>query len=494
MSSTGGLAAGQVMEHLTALDAAVSGLLDADLSGVSDSDVVLIMQQLEKSLRRAGSVSLRLIVESVERSLPATLGYNSPNKLLIAVLRVSAADASARVASARDLGLLHTTSGEQMEAALPETAAAQRDGDIGADHARAVRKIMRKIPLAVDNADVALAESILAQCARGGTPEDVESAGHRLLAHLNPDGNLGDDRDRSRRRGVSLGRQDSELMSKISGELDPTARALLDPILAKWARPGMNNPDDPESPCGDAENPSIDREALVAAAARDNRTAAQRNHDALSAMFRVMLESGILGQHRGLPVTAIITMTLDQLEKAAGGVATTATGGLLPVDDALKLAERAHPVLVLFDHDGRPLHLGRRRRVASADQRLALIAAEGGCTRPGCATPASMCAVHHVQEWRKGGHTDIDSLTLVCDACHAQVHDGPAGWATTSAPPGDTYAGRTEWIPPPHIDPDRRPRINHRHHAGELIGRACRKARDRARAGDRVPLAEDGVP
>jgi hypothetical protein len=47
----------------------------------------------------------------------------------------------------------------------------------------------------------------------------------------------------------------------------------------------------------------------------------------------------------------IITVTLDRLEKAAGGVTTTATGGLLPLGDALKLAERAHPVLGLFDHD-----------------------------------------------------------------------------------------------------------------------------------------------
>ncbi len=97
------------------MDDAVSDLLDADLSAVSDSDVVLIMQQLEKSLRRAGAVSLRLIVESVERSLPAALGCNSPNQLLVEVLRVSAADASARVAAARDLGLFHTASGEQME-------------------------------------------------------------------------------------------------------------------------------------------------------------------------------------------------------------------------------------------------------------------------------------------------------------------------------------------------------------------------------------------
>lgn len=374
----------------------------------------------------------RLIVEGVERSLPATLGYNSPNKLLVDVLRVSATDASARVSAARNLGAWHTLSGDDLPAALPETAAAQRDGAVGPDHARAVSKIMRKIPHAVSNADVAAAEAILAECARGGTPEDVESAGHRLLAYFDPDGRLTDDRDRARRRGISRGRQDTELMSKISGELDLTARALLDPVLAKCARPGMNNPDDPESPRGDAEDPSIDREALVAAAARDTRTAAQRNHDALSAMFRVVRESQILGPHRGLPVTAIITMTLDQLEKAAGGMATTATGGLLPLDDALKLAENAHPVLVLFDHDGRPLHLGRLRRVASADQRLALIAAEGGCTRAGC-------------------------------------------------------AGRAEWIPPPHIDPERKPRINHRHHSGELIDRARRRLRDRVRAGDRVP-------
>ncbi len=116
-------------------------------------------------------------------------------------------------------------------------------------------------------------------------------------------------------------------------------------------------------------------------------------------------------------------MTLEQLEQAVGGLATTATGGLLPIADALVLAEEAHPVLALFDHAGRPLHLGRRRRLANADQRLALIAADGGLHRPGCSSPASLCAVHHVTDWHKGGHTDIEGLALVCDACHAQVND-----------------------------------------------------------------------
>ncbi len=70
-------------------------------------------------------------------------------------------------------------------------------------------------------------------------------------------------------------------MTPISGLLDPETRALLEPVLAKLARPGMNNPpDDPDSPRGDVDSETLDRDALAKAAARDTRTAVQRNHDA----------------------------------------------------------------------------------------------------------------------------------------------------------------------------------------------------------------------
>ncbi|MBP1158802.1 HNH endonuclease signature motif containing protein [Rhodococcus sp. PvR099] len=400
----------QVHGHLSALAAAVDGLTECDLTGLPDGELTSVMQQVEMSLRRADAVGHRLIVETAERSLPGKLGHKTLNKLLIGVLRISAADASARITAAKSLGTWHALSGQPLPVDLPETASAQRDGDIGPDHARAIREVIRKIPHTVSSSDVAVAEEILAELARSATPEDVEKAGHELLAHLNPDGNLTDDKDRKRLRGIRLGRQDQNLMTPISGHLDPETRALLDPILAKWARPGMNNPDDPESPTGAAEHPSVDRDRLAAAAGRDTRTAAQRNHDAVKEALRALLASGILGSHRGLPVTAIITMTLDQLEHATG-VATTASGGILPIRDALTMAERSHPVLVLFDHNGRPLHLGRSKRLATADQRLALIAADRGCTRPGCDAPATMTAVHHVHDWSKGGTTDIGVLS-----------------------------------------------------------------------------------
>ncbi|TJZ79583.1 DUF222 domain-containing protein [Rhodococcus oryzae] len=485
MSSIDGVGAGeQVQEHLSALAAAIDGLTACDLTGLSDGELTSVMQQVEKSLRRAGAVGHRLIVETAERSLPGKLGHKSVNKLLIAVLRISAADASARVTAAKSLGTWHALSGQPLPADLPETAAAQRDGNIGPDHARAIRETIRKIPHAVSSTDVTAAEQVLAELARSATPEDVEKAGHELLAHLNPDGNLTDERDRKRLRGIRLGRQDKNLMTPISGHLDPEARALLDPILAKWARPGMNNPYDPESPTGAAEHPGVDRDQLAAAAGRDTRTTAQRNHDAFKEALRALLGSGVLGSHRGLPVTTILTMTVDQLEQQTG-VVTTASGGIVPIKDALKLAERSHPVLVLFDHNGRPLHLGRSKRLATADQRLALIAAEGGCTRPGCDAPATMTAVHHVHDWSRGGVTDIGALTLGCDGCHALIHDGPGGWKTVTAPEGTEYAGRTEWIAPPHIDPEQKPRVNHRHHPRQLLERARRKANARREAGIR---------
>ena len=109
-----------------------------------------------------------------------------------------------------------------------------------------------------------------------------------------------------------------------------------------------------------------------------------------------------------------------------------------------------------------------------------------------------MTAVHHVHDWRKGGNTDIDELTLGCDACHALIHDGPGGWQTGIAPEGTAFAGRAQWTPPPHIDPQQRPRVNHRHHPGELLGRARRtvnehnEAHARRRMGER-PHAGNGT-
>ncbi|MDJ0469734.1 HNH endonuclease signature motif containing protein [Rhodococcoides fascians] len=221
-------------------------------------------------------------------------------------------------------------------------------------------------------------------------------------------------------------------------------------------------------PGGHADADASDTAARDAAAARDLRTQNERRHDALKMALRHTLASGTLGTHRGLPVTAIVTMTLKDLD-AACGYAMTATGSRVSIRDAIRMASHAHHYLTIFDDNGRALYLGRSKRIASADQRIVLIARDRGCSFPSCTRPATWCQSHHLDDWVEGGPTDIDSLTFACDMHHALVGTGPGKWATTKTTAGHRYPGRTLWHPPAGMDPTRRGLINHAHHPEEVL-------------------------
>ena len=94
--------------------------------------------------------------------------------------------------------------------------------------------------------------------------------------------------------------------------------------------------------------PCVDGTSAQDAIEHDARSAAQRNHDALTAADRALLASGDLGQHNGLPATSIVTTTLRELE-AGAGKALTGGGTLLPMGDVIRLASHAHHCLCIFD-------------------------------------------------------------------------------------------------------------------------------------------------
>jgi hypothetical protein len=141
-----------------------------------------------------------------------------------------------------------------------------------------------------------------------------------------------------------------------------------------------------------------------------------------------------------------VPSTLQELE-AGYGQAVTATGTLLPIPTVIKLASHAYHYLSVFDkHTGRALHLARTRRIASADQRIVLLARDRRWTRPGCTVPRAYWQVHHaVSDWAQDGQTNVDDLTLACPRDNRSVK--PGGWKTRKR-----KDGRTEWIPPPHLD------------------------------------------
>jgi hypothetical protein len=368
--------------------------------------------------------------------------------------RISASEAGRRLEEAAVLGPRRALTGEPLEPVLPYTSAAQAHGAINREHVKVIRDAMNGIPSAIDAATRTQIESDLVRTAIGVGPKSLKDTADRTLFLLDQDGPEPDDTERARRRGVSMAPQQRGGNSQINGNLTPEARAICEAIWAKWAAPGMCNPDD-EHPCvsGTPSQAQIDG---------DRRTLAQRQHDALIAVGLNVLESGELGQHNGLPTSIIIRTTLQDLESRAG-VGVTGGGTVLPISTVIRFASHANHYLAVFDGaTGSALDLFRTRRVASAAQRIMLIARDGGCTKPCCPVPPYGTQVHHAaRDWADDGQTNVDELGLACGPDNRMV--GPGGWVTRM-----NARHEVEWIPPENLDTGQA-RVNYYHRPEQLL-------------------------
>ncbi|MBM7368770.1 HNH endonuclease signature motif containing protein [Gordonia hydrophobica] len=444
-------------------------LRTANLDALTENDLLTVTETVEQARRKADSTDAVLITAVSDRQAFRKAGWVRLSQYLGFGLRLAPGDVKRRTLAASKVACLSNIRGEVLDPVLPASAAALADGAISDAHVLVVNDVLRRIPDRVPADVVADAEAHLADAARTLAPDQLRKVGIRLLAHLDPDGQLTDDRDRARTRELTLAHQDVRLMSRLTACLTPQVRAKLDVILAAWAAPGFNNPEDPESLRGASDAPGVDLDARAAAASRDQRSPGQRNHDALEALLDFVLAHGALGAPGKLSSSLVITADVTDL--AAGtGIATTATGTRLPVSALVDLAADAVPYLEVFAGATREiLYFGRGRRLASKAQRLALFGRDRGCTAPGCDRPFSMTEAHHMPDWQYGGPTDIDHLGAACGAHNRAASTGHARWDTTVL--GDDAgenAGRVGWKP---ADRDVAPAVNPIHHADRPLRR-----------------------
>lgn len=432
---------------LAAIDAAHDALCATSSDVVGNEFRVEVAERLETQERANRGLMYRFFAEIAEppdgaECLPAV------RDRLWARLRVPPKEIVRRFKLAVRIRPRRSLTGPPVGPELAELAAAVEAGTVGEDHIRAVCHAVDVLPACVSPADVAQAERRLVRHAAKLDAGLVAKLGERIADHLNPDG-LFTDEDRERRRWVRLGPQGPDGMSRLSGLLDPEARAYFEAVEAA-VRPGRHQPEGAQ------------------AEERDRRTVGQRCHDALKLGFKTAIDCGGLGTHRGHPVTVIVTTTLAELDRAAHAVADpsvpmpapalTGGGSRLPMRDLIRMAAQGiHYLAVFDDHTARPLYLGRQKRIATADQRLICYARDRGCTRPNCLEPGYRSEVHHSPDWADGGRTDADKLHFACDADHDGASDGR--WHTSV-----TDNGRLGWT-----DGTGPPQINHAHHPEELL-------------------------
>ena len=441
-------------EAVAAVRSAVDAAAGAGVDLLGRADLVDALDELETVWCQLPALRNRLLARLQVETTATQMGAKSWNQVLAVRWRISTAEAGRRLGEAALLGPRQSITGQTLPPVLAATAAAQARGVINTEHVTVIAKAVAKLPGFVDAATREQFETDLVRLAAGASPKDVSDAAELALFLLDQDGPEPDDTERARRRGICKGRQRGDAMTPISGELTPEAWALLEAIFAKYAAPGMCNPDDPQ-PCtsGTPSQAQIDA---------DHRSLAQRQHDALVAVLRIALMSGQLGQLNGLPVSVIIRTTLADLESRAG-IGVTGGGTRIPIAEVIRLAAHAHHSLAVFDKaTGSALDLFRARRVASPAQRIMLIARDGGCTKPGCTVGAYGSQAHHVvADWTDGGNTNVDELGLACGPDNRAV--SPDGWTTRM-----NERGEVEWIPPPALDTGQT-RINTYHRPERLL-------------------------
>jgi len=121
------------------------------------------------------------------------------------------------------------------------------------------------------------------------------------------------------------------------------------------------------------------------------------------------------GSRPGDRYQVLLHLDADHPERSRLGL-----GPLLSAADRRLLSCDADVRSVLW-RGGRPVSLGRRRRVADPLLRALIEDRDGGCRVCGA---TGLLHIHHLVHWEDGGPTDDDNLVALCTACHRSVHHG----------------------------------------------------------------------
>jgi Domain of unknown function (DUF222) len=321
----------EIVEVFDALDSELDRLCALSFDVLTTPERLRALERLERVARRLRAPQHMLInqldAQAGEQELGGTLRCALADRL-----RITKPEAGQRINDAADLGQRRALTGEPLTPQLTATAAAQRQGLIGDGHVKVIRSFLDHLPVEVDLFTREAAEADLAGKASRYRPDELVRYAQRIMDWLNPDGEFSD-AERARKRGIAMGKQEFDGMSRLSGLVTPELRAAMEAILAKLAAPGACNPED--------ETPVVDATPDDDAVRRDTRTESQRNHDAVLAGMRGLLMSGKLGQHNGLPVSIVVSTTLQDLE-AAAGKGLTGGGSRVPMSDLIRMASHAH--------------------------------------------------------------------------------------------------------------------------------------------------------
>jgi hypothetical protein len=417
-------------------------------SALKGSHLIAVNDALGLLQRRTSAVHAPVAAEIMRESRPEfgsdglakQQGFRNPAVLIAATTGTSTGEAQRLVKVGEAIAPRTTLTGEAAPARHPHVAKAHTAGEIGVAAASAIITMLDRAALRADRESLDTAERILSEQAVGLSADQLAKVIARAEAHLDPDGLEPRERNARGERGLVTFERDG--MFHFSGKCDPESAAPLKTVIEAIVTADFRAAHDDPHRSSDPDS--------------DMRSVPQRQLDAL-----VMMARHYLGcEHTDTPLagaTVIVRLNLEDLESGEGHALIDGINQPVSIAAARRMAAGGGVIPCTLNSAGEILDWGRERRLFSKSQRLALVERDGGCAM--CGLPPGMTRAHHIRWWKRDrGPTNLANGVLLCESCHHRIHDN--GWEIHIEGPG--IRGKVWFIPPPHVDPERTPRLGGR--------------------------------
>ena len=412
---------------------ALTGLRETEFWKIPNPDLLVLAKQLEHLGRLACTAQIHLAGEIDTRKIAESHGCTSTAALLRQTLTISAPDARARVHAARAILPQDLPTGGETPPVLPLLGAALAAGAIGAEQTRTIVTTMNKLPATLDPDTRDTCQQVLVENGISTEPKPFADFARAVALTCDPDGTP-DQPNPSDRVELTLGaRNPSTGMTRFAGQLDDEGVEVLGQAIDGLATP----------------HPAAD-------GTPDPRSAPTRRGQALKEVLHRYLNHGDAPVQGGERPHVTVTMDFEDLKRNLGA-AVLEHGGPISAAQARMLACDAKIIPAVMGSKTQVLDVGTASRLFPAAIRRAITLRDRGCAWPGCDRPPAWCDCHHVQHWTLGGPSSSRNGGLLCRPHHSQIprEDWEIRFAADGVP---------EFIPPPWVDPTRKPRRNTLHH------------------------------
>lgn len=481
--------------------AGTPGPVDQVFERMSSPGLVRVLESATRLRRRVDAILTRVADEVAKRSGPEfgteglakQRGFANPARLIASLTGGTPAEASRFISVGAATRTRSSFAGEPLPPKHPHARRGLDDGSLSLDAAAMITSMLARVTRRAEPDLLDRCESTLVVLA-GSSPLSLLSRAVTLAeSRLDPDGIEPADEALHEGRSLTL-REDANGMLHLRGVLDPITGApiktALDALVSDALRrrdrragdrySGSAGPHGSEVPAGapaaararandgasagvsagvstgvsagagTAAGTATGTEASAGAepVIEDRRSIPQLQADALAQLAQHAL--GCTDAPTPLITTTIVVrMSLEALRDGHGTAEIDGIDRRIAARTARRLAVDTELIPMVLGADSVPLDLGRAARLFSRHQRLALAERDGGCAS--CGQNITYAQAHHIRWWSTGnGPTDLDNGVLLCSTCHHRIHSD--GWQIHATP--------TEvwFIPPPHIDPEQRPR------------------------------------